>query len=120
MKGKIAVKTYLREIEGLGEFKFIFTVNTNHPDQSEYYVESFFNPFNYGSVDFLVGYYVNNIDEEIKRYENDFDYFIDSARISCEYAIQDTDDIDGEYTGILMNYFDYTEEDIDNLISEER
>ncbi len=122
MKGTLATKTYLREIDGLGEFKFIFT-NTPTKEIKEgtnkYFVEAIWNPKDYGDISFLVGYYISNIEKEIENYEKDFgmDYFIDGARISSECAVEDIDDIDGVYTGILINYFGYKNEKIYELNS---
>lgn len=123
MKGKLG-KSYLREIEDLGEFTFIFTktpLEEIKPGTSKYYVEALWNPENYGLVDFIIGYYIEDIDEEIDRYESEdgLDYFIDGARISCECRIASGHDDEGVYTGILMDYFEYTEEEIDEIESEE-
>ena len=125
MKGRKAI-AYLRDIDELGEFKFIFNrVPFNELKKGvndKYFVEAFFNPKSYGNVDFLVGYYVHDMGEEIEKFEDDesgmMEYYIDCARISCECAVEFTDDIDGMYCGLLMNYFGYTEEAIDKIIKD--
>ena len=101
--------SYQFDIEGLGEFRFIFSRNndiTPNSGKDKYYFESYWNPKQYGLVDFIVGYYVDNIEDEVKRLTYDLDYYIKGARISCECHIDTNDDIDGVYTGILYDYFD--------------
>lgn len=122
MKGKKAI-AYLRDIENLGEFKFIFN-RTPLKDIKEgtdkFLVEAFFNPDSYGKVDFLLGSYHNNIEDEIAKLEDEddyiMDYFINCARISCEFAVEFNEDTEGVYEELLMNYFGYTKEDIDRMI----
>jgi hypothetical protein len=101
-------------IEGLGEFKFLFSKNPDvKPGTNKYYVESIWNPKNYGKIDFIVGYYVSDINEEIQSLMFDMSYFIDGAKIACEIHVEEDDDIDGVYTGILCSYFGVDMEDIE-------
>ena len=101
--------SYQFDVEGLGEFRFIFSRNsdiTPNNGKDKYYLESYWNPANYGLVDFIVGYYVDDIEDAVKRFSYDLDYFIDGARISCLCRIEDGSDNEGVYEGILNDYFD--------------
>ncbi|HBY19858.1 MAG TPA: hypothetical protein DEG71_02440 [Clostridiales bacterium] len=99
--------SYQFDVKGLGEFKFIFSRNSDiTPGKDKYYFESYWNPENYGLVDFIVVYYVDNIEDEVKRLIYDLDYFIDGARISCICRIEAGHDDEGVYEGILYDYFD--------------
>jgi hypothetical protein len=110
-------KCFRFSIEGLGELTFIFTQNTKVPipqGGKKYYVECFWNPGNYGSVDFIVGYYAESVDDEVKRLCADLDYYIDGARISCESHV--INDINEEvYLDILRDYFKYDEDMVSEL-----
>lgn len=100
-------KSYQFDIEGLGEFRFIFSRNSNiTPGTDKYYFESYWNPENYGLVDFIVGYYVDDIEDEVKRLNYDLSYFIDGARVSCLCRIDAGHDNEGVYEGILNDYFE--------------
>lgn len=108
--------TYFRkDVKDLGEFRFVF-MKTPKEDLREgtnkYFMECFWNPKNYGMVDFVVGYYVEDIDDEIDRISDDMSYFIDGAKISCECRIGSDEDNEGMYEDILMDFFDYDECDI--------
>jgi len=101
--------SYQFDVKGLGEFRFIFSRNTDitpNNGKNKYYFESYWSPESYGLVDFIVGYYVDNIEDEVKRLSYDLDYFIEGARISCECHIDADNDIDVVYTGILYDYFE--------------
>jgi hypothetical protein len=87
-------------IDNLGEFKFLFTNKGN-----KYYLESYWNPENYGESHFIVGYEVDDIEKEISKIKEDMSYFIDGARIACECKVEAEEDIDGVYEGILDSYF---------------
>jgi hypothetical protein len=106
--------SYQFDVKGLGEFRFIFSRNYNITKGTDkYYFESYWNPERYGLVDFIVGYYVDNIEDEVKRLSHDLSYFIDGARISCICRIEADNDDEGVYEGILNDYFDeeYVQED---------
>lgn len=93
-------------VKDLGEFKFLFSKNPDiRPGTDKYFVESIWNPVNYGKIDFIVGYYTADVNEEIQKLMFDMSYFIDGARIACECHVEEDDDIDGVYTGILCSYF---------------
>ena len=101
--------SYQFDVEGLGEFRFIFSRNldiTPNNGKDKYYLESYWNPANYGLVDFIVGYYVDDIEDAVKRFSYNLDYFIDGARISCICRIEAGHDDEGVYEGILNDYFD--------------
>lgn len=99
---------YKINVEDLGEFNFLFSENINDKRfTKKYFMESYWNPDNYGIVDFIVGYEVDNIEEEINRITEDMSYFIDGARISCLCHMDDNTDTEGIYEGILATYFDY-------------
>lgn len=110
--GEIAT-AYLKEVKGLGEFKFIFSKSKDKKVGKQLYMEAFFNPEDYGIVDFLIGYGVDDFDDEINSIENNFEYFIDCAKISCICHLED--DIDGVYTGLLIDYFGCDEEEINKM-----
>jgi len=116
MQGEIG-KVYLREIEGLGEFTFVFSKSKWEDSKKKYMLQSYFNPKNYGKVDFIVGYEIDSIGEEIVKLERDFDYFIDGARVSCLCNLENDDE--GVYTALLIDYFDYTDEEIEEELSDE-
>lgn len=100
-------QSYQFDIEGLGEFRFIFSRNPDiTPGKDKYYFESYWNPERYGLIDFIVGYYVDNIEDEIKRLSYDLSYFIDGAKISCQCRIDAGHDDEGVYEGILNDYFE--------------
>ena len=118
---------YDLEIKDLGEFKFLFSINedkgkledkNNQNDKSsnkEYFLEAFWNPPQYGLVDFLVGYYVDDIDKEMDKIIDDMSYFIDGARVSCLCRIKNNHDDEGVYEGILDMWFDgWRDEDNSN------
>ena len=113
-------KCFRFNVEGLGEFTFIFTQNTKVPipqGEKRYYVECFWNPENYGEVDFIVGYYVESVDDEVKQLCSDLDYFIDGARIFSEGHL--VNDIDEEvYVNILRDYFNYDEDRVGEALSD--
>lgn len=94
---------YRIDIKDLGEFRFLFQ---DKNDEGKYFMEVYWNPDNYGLVDFLYGCYVDDIKKEMSENSDDMDYFIDSARISCICRIEDGTDIEGVYEGILNSYFD--------------
>jgi len=50
--------------------------------------------------------YVDDIEDAVKRFSYDLDYFIDGARISCICRIEAGHDDEGVYEGILNDYFD--------------
>jgi hypothetical protein len=95
------------DIEGLGEFRFLFSVNKEFKSkENQYYVESYWCPTNYGIVDFIEGHYVENIfKERIDIINNSMDYYIDGARISCICHIEDNTDTENVYSDILKSYF---------------
>lgn len=97
---------YQIDIENLGEFRFLFHDKGKLTETKNHYLEVYWNPSNYGLVDFLVGYDVEDIDKEIAEFQEDMSYFIDSARISCICRIEDGSDNEGVYEGILNSYFD--------------
>ena len=69
---------YEINLEELGEFKFLFSENKESKSvKDKFFVESFWNPPNYGLVDFIVGYYCESIECEINRIIEDMSYFID-------------------------------------------
>ena len=97
---------YEINLEGLGEFKFLFSENKNSKSvKDKFFVESFWNPPNYGLVDHIVGYYCESIEWEINRIIDDMSYFIDGARVSCLSRIDDNSDNEGVYQGILDVFF---------------
>ena len=97
---------YEINLEGLGEFKFLFSENKESKSvKDKFFVESFWNPPNYGLVDFIVGYYCESIEWEINRIIDDMSYFIDGARVSCLCRIDDNSDNEGIYQGILDEFF---------------
>jgi len=97
---------YEINLEGLGEFKFLFSENKESKSvKDKFFVESFWNPPNYGLVDFIVGYYCESIEWEINRIIEDMSYFIDGARVSCLCRIDDNSDNEGVYQGILDEFF---------------
>ena len=97
---------YEINLEGLGEFKFLFSENKESKSvKDKFFVESFWNPPNYGLVDFIVGYYCESIEWEINRIIDDMNYFIDCARVSCLCRIDDNSDNEGIYQGILDEFF---------------
>jgi hypothetical protein len=98
--------SYQFDVEGLGEFRFIFSRNLDiTPGTDKYYMKSYWNPESYGLVDFIVGCYINDIEDEVKGLSHDLSYFVDGARISCICRIEDGSDNEGVYEGILNNYF---------------
>jgi len=97
---------YEINLEGLGEFKFLFSENKESKSvKDKFFVESFWNPPNYGLVDHIVGYYCESIEWEINRIINDMNYFIDGARVSCLSRIESNHDNEGVYQGILVEFF---------------
>lgn len=97
---------YKINVEDLGEFNFLFSENKEITSgTNKYFVESYWNPDNYGLVDFIVGYYVDDIEDEIYKITNDMSYFINGARISCECHMDDVSDDEGVYENILVSYF---------------
>ena len=93
-------------VDELGEFKFLF--KDNIPDdesQGKYLMEAFWNPPDYGIVDFLEGHYVDDIDLEIENIKENMSYYIDGARISCESHIENKTDDEGVYQDILDSWF---------------
>lgn len=97
---------YQINVDELGEFKFLFSENMDiQRGEKKYFLESFWNPPNYGLVDFIVGYYVEDIEKEMNRIKEDMNYFIDGARVSCLCRIEDGTDTEGVYEGILYKYF---------------
>lgn len=103
---------YKIKVEDLGEFNFLFSENKGiNPDTKNYFMESYWNPDNYGRIDFIVGYYVDDIEDEIYKITKDISYFIDGAKISCECHMDDGSDDEGVYEGILATYFNYDFED---------
>ena len=102
---------YEINLEGLGEFKFLFSENKESKSvKDKFFVESFWNPPNYGLVDFIVGYYCESIEWEINRIIDDMSYFIDGARVSCLCRINDNSDNEGVYQGILDVFFSEDED----------
>jgi len=102
---------YEINLEGLGEFKFLFSENKESKSvKDKYHVESFWNPPNYGLVDFIVGYYCESIEWEINRIIEDMNYFIDGARVSCLSRIESNHDNEGVYQGILDEFFSEDDE----------
>jgi predicted RNase H-related nuclease YkuK (DUF458 family) len=105
-------------VEGLGEFKFIFSkkdIDKWDDCKEKIHLEVFWNPERYGVTDFIIGYFVDDIEEEMESIIEDMSYFIDGARISCECHLDDDTDNDGIYTGILESFFGYVcdeEEDV--------
>jgi len=100
--------SYQFDVKGLGEFRFIFSRNCDiTPGKGgRYYFESYWNPDNYGLVDFIVGYYVDDIEDEVRRLKDDLSYFIDGARTSCQCRIDSGHDDEGVYESILNDYFE--------------
>ena len=93
---------YEINLEGLGEFKFLFSENKESKSvKDKFFVQSFWNPPNYGLVDFIVGYYCESVEWEINRIIDDMSYFIDGARVSCLCRIDDNSDNEG----ILDEFF---------------
>lgn len=102
-----AGKSYQFDIEGLGEFRFIFTENEEVTSGTDkYFLECYWNPERYGLVDFIVGYYVDNIEDTVERLSYDLDYFIEGARISCLCRIDIGQDDEAVYEDILNDYFE--------------
>ena len=107
-------------IKDLGEFRFLFSYNKDKGKDKEskssnkkYFLEVFWNPPSYGLVDFLVGYYVDDIDKEMDKIIEDMSYFIDGARVSCLCRIESGHDDEGVYEGILDMWFDGWRDDKD-------
>jgi len=97
---------YEINLEELGEFKFLFSENKESKSvKDKFFVQSFWNPPNYGLVDHIVGYYCESIEWEINRIIEDMSYFIDGARVSCLCRINDNSDNEGVYQGILDEFF---------------
>ena len=97
---------YEINLEGLGEFKFLFSENKESKSvKDKFFVESFWNPPNYGLVDHIVGYYCESVEWEINRIIEDMSYFIDGARVSCLCRIDDNSDNEGVYQSILDEFF---------------
>ena len=97
---------YEINLEGLGEFKFLFSENKESKSvKDKFFVESFWNPPNYGLVDHIVGYYCKSIELEINKIIDDMSYFIDCARVSCLCRIDSNHDDEGVYEGILDEIF---------------
>lgn len=97
-------------VDGLGEFKFLF--KENEPDdetQGKYIVEAFWNPHDYGIVDFIVGCYINDIDSTMESIKENMIYYIEGARVSCESHIKDGTDEEGVYQDILDLWFEQEE-----------
>jgi len=93
---------YEIDLKYIGEFKFLFSENTSHKcGDKKYFMESFWNPPQYGIVDFIVGYGVDDIEEEMNRVNEDMSYFVDGARISCKVHIEEDNNDDGVYEEIL-------------------
>jgi hypothetical protein len=122
MKGVFAIKTYIRNIEGLGEFICIFKENTICPEQTKYFVEIYWNLVVWSDgINFEIGYPVADIDKEIEKYEteNGLSEFINHARITCECKLIDSLSISlGAYEDILRNYFNYNDEKLNHLYEE--
>jgi len=99
-------------IKDLGEFRFLFSNNKDkgkdkesNSSNKEYFLEAFWNPPQYGLVNFLVGYYVDDIDKEMDIIIDDMSYFIDGVRVSCLCRIESNHDDEGVYEGILDEFF---------------
>ena len=102
---------YEINLEGLGEFKFLFSENKESKSvKDKFFVQSFWNPPNYGLVDFIVGYNCESIEWEINRIIEDMSYFIDGARVSCLCRIESNHDDEGVYQGILDEFFSEDED----------
>jgi len=103
---------YQINIGDLGEFRFLFSKNMDiQRGEKKYFLETFWNPPNYGLVDFIVGYYCEDIEKEINRIKEDMSYFIDGARVSCLCRIESGQDDEGVYEGILDMFFSDEEEE---------
>lgn len=96
---------YQINVDNLGEFRFLFHDKSKHSKDKNYFLEVYWNPDNYGLVDFIVGYDVEDINEEIVKIQDDMSYFIDGARISCLCRVEDGTDTEGVYEAILNSYF---------------
>lgn len=105
---------YRRDIKRLGEFRFVFGSTLNTGDKG-CYMEAFFNPMEYGDTSFIVGYAVNNVDEEIEKLEDNIDYFINGAATTCLCKLENNEDYDEIYENILRGYFKYSDEEIKNI-----
>lgn len=122
MKGKLAIKTYLREVKGLGEFMCVFKKNSVCPEQSKYFVEVYWNFIGWSDgINFEIGYPVNDINKEIEKYESDegLKDFIFHAKITSECKLIERASISlGAYEDLLRDYFNYTDEQINYLYEE--
>lgn len=112
MSNEIIKGTFFQiNIDDLGEFKFLFSENKDiRKGTDKYLMESFWNPPNYGLVDFIVGYYCADTEKEMHRIIDDPSYFIDGARVSCLCRIESGHDDEGVYQGILNEWFGGWEE----------
>jgi len=114
MSNEIIGGTFFQlNIDDLGEFRFLFSENEDSKKNTDkYFMECFWNPPSYGLIDFIVGYYCEDIEKEMDRILDDPSYFIDGARVSCECRIESGHDDEGVYEGILDIFFsDENEED---------
>jgi len=103
---------YEINLERLGEFKFLFSENKESKSvKDKFFMECFWNPPNYGLVDFIVGHYCESIEWEIQRIVNDMSYYIDGARVSCLCRIDSGHDDEGVYEGILDEFFSENDEE---------
>ena len=107
---------YEINLEGLGEFKFLFSENKESKSvKDKFFMECFWNPPNYGLVDHIVGYYCESVEWEINRILDDkMDYFIDGARVACLCRIDSNHDDEGVYEGILDEFFGGNEDNMDD------
>jgi len=122
MKGTFAVKTYIRDIKDLGEFRFIFTNNTVCPNQTKYYAEiNWVLKYFSDGLNFELGYPVEDIDKEIEKLETEegFKEVIRGAKTTCEVKVMENASISlGAYIDILKDYFKYTDAQIYYLYTE--
>jgi hypothetical protein len=93
-------------VDGLGNFKFIFKENIpDNESQCKYIVEAFWNPPNCEIVDFIVACYIDDIDSYMEDIKNNMIYYIEGARISCKYHIENGSDNKGVYKDISDSWF---------------
>lgn len=107
---------YKIKIKNLGEFNFLFSPNEDFDDEfgsDKYYMEVYWNPFNYGLADFIIGQYAEDVYETMNKHYNYMDYYIDCAKVACLCHLDNNTDTDGVYIDILNEYFDMDIEEID-------
>ncbi len=97
---------YKVTIDGLGDITFIFDKHNITPDPiNEYSIEAYWNPDNYGRMNYLGPWFCKTIEKGIEHIESKMDYYLEKIKQSCIYNIEDGSDVDGEYKKILNSYF---------------